>query len=76
MKLSIQYLQKIYNEKPELFEKKFATLAPSLISQIDSISTIASELNNYSKPSTSKKEKTDIIHCLTTAKTCLKTLTI
>ena len=49
MKLSIQYLQKIYNEKPELFEKKFATLAPSLISQIDSISTIASELNNYSK---------------------------
>ena len=68
MKLSIQYLQKIYNEKPELFEKKFATLAPSLISQIDSISTIASELNNYSKPSTSKKEKTDIIHCLTTAK--------
>lgn len=68
MKLSIQYLQKIYNEKPELFEKKFATLAPSLISQIDSISTIASELNNYSKPSIAKKEKTDIIHCLTTAK--------
>lgn len=68
MKLSIQYLQKIYNEKPELFPQKFASLSSSLISQIDSISSIASELNNYGKPSPAKKEKTDIVECITVAK--------
>ena len=69
MKLSIQYLQKIYNEKPQLFEQKFSSIAPSLINQIDAISNIASELNNYSKPSPNKKEKTDIKHCILSAKT-------
>lgn len=67
MKLSIQYLQKILHEKPELFYQKFQKLAPSLISQIDTISNIASELNNYSKPTPNKKEKTDIVLCVKNA---------
>lgn len=67
MKLSIQYLQKVLHEKPELFASKFQKLAPSLISQIDSISNIASELNNYSKPTPNKKEKTDIVVCIQNA---------
>lgn len=67
MKLSIQYLQKVLDEKPELFASKFQKLAPSLISQIDSISNIASELNNYSKPTPNKKEKTDIVVCIQNA---------
>ncbi|MBQ9255155.1 MAG: GHKL domain-containing protein [Bacteroidales bacterium] len=64
MKLSIQYLQKIYEEKPSLFEEKFKTISPSLISQIESISNIASELNTYSKPMDLKKEKTDLVKCI------------
>lgn len=67
MKLSIQYLQKVLHEKPGLFASKFQKLAPSLISQIDSISNIASELNNYSKPTPNKKEKTDIVLCIQNA---------
>lgn len=64
MKLSLQYLQKLYEEKPELFESKFKELAPSLISQIDSISTIASELNNYSKPMSQSGKETELISCI------------
>ena len=66
MKLSIQYLQKLYNEKPEMFGKKWQQTAPSLISQIESISTITQELNSYSKPSV-KKEKVDLDKCITAA---------
>ncbi|MDO5760387.1 MAG: ATP-binding protein, partial [Bacteroidota bacterium] len=67
MKLSIQYLQKVLHEKPDLFAQKFQKLAPSFISQIDTIGNIASELNNYSKPTPNKKEKTDISQCIQNA---------
>lgn len=66
MKLSIQYLQRIYNEKPADFDKKFNEIAPSLISQIESISTITQELNSYSKPSV-KKDKVDLNDCILAA---------
>lgn len=64
MKLSIQYLQKLHDKKPEMFDDKFNEIAPSLISQIEGISNIASELNNYSKPMTLQKEKTDLNKCI------------
>lgn len=66
MKLSIQYLQKIYNEKPEVFEQKFKEITPSLISQIESISNITQELNSYSRPSVTK-EKVDLNECILSA---------
>ena len=66
MKLSIQYLQKIYNEKPEAFEQKFKEITPSLISQIESISNITQELNSYSRPSVTK-EKVDLNECILSA---------
>ncbi len=66
MKLSIQYLLHLYDKKQSgdneaniLFETKWKDIAPSLISQIESISTITQELNSYSKPFT-KKEKVNL----------------
>ena len=64
MKLSIQHLQRLYNEKPDVFEKKFKEISPSLIAQIDSISNIANEFHSYSKPMTLTKEKTDLDKCI------------
>ncbi|MBP3254484.1 MAG: HAMP domain-containing histidine kinase [Bacteroidales bacterium] len=66
MKLSIQYLQKLYNEKPELFETKWKEISPSLIAQIDTVSNITQELNSYGRP-TVKKEKVDLNKCIASA---------
>ena len=66
MKLSIQYLQKLYIEKPDLFDKKWKEISPSLISQIETISTITGELNNYSRPS-ANREKVSLNQCIQAA---------
>jgi two-component system nitrogen regulation sensor histidine kinase NtrY len=67
MKLSIQYLQKLYEEDKTLFDKKFKEISPSLINQIDTISNIASELSDYSKSSKTTNEKVDLDECVKTA---------
>lgn len=66
MKLSIQYLQRLYNDKSDMFDEKWNEIVPSLISQIENISTITQELNSYSKPSV-EKEKVDLNKCIITA---------
>lgn len=66
MKLSVQLLQVLYDKNPAMFEKKWKEIAPSLISQIDTISDVTSELNNFSKPSV-KKEKVDLDECIKSA---------
>ncbi|MCH3924729.1 MAG: ATP-binding protein [Bacteroidales bacterium] len=64
MKLSIQYLQKLYDEDKTLFSEKFKEISPSLINQIDTISNIASELSDYSKNKNITNEKVDIDACI------------
>jgi len=66
MKLSLQYLCKLSQTNNSLFVSKFSEIAPSLISQIETISNIAQELNLYSKP-VHKKEIVDLNDCLLTA---------
>lgn len=66
MKLSLQYLIKLSQTNNALFAAKFSEIAPSLISQIDTISNIAQELNLYSKP-VHKKEIVDLNDCLLAA---------
>lgn len=66
MKLSLQYLIKLSQTNNALFVSKFSEVAPSLISQIETISNIAQELNLYSKP-VHKKEIVDLNDCLLTA---------
>ena len=63
MKLSIQYLQRLYAEKPDLFDIKWKEISPSLIAQIESISTITQELNSYSNPGLSK-QKVNLTECI------------
>ncbi len=63
MKLSIQYLQQLHEQKPDIFDAKWQQIAPTLIAQIDAVSTVASELNNYSRPSV-KKEKISLSDCI------------
>lgn len=66
MKLSLQYLEQLHKQKPDLFDTKWQQIAPTLIAQIDAVSTVASELNNYSRPSV-KKEKISLSNCIQTA---------
>ena len=73
MKLSIQYLQRLFDAKKQgnekaaaLFENKWQDITSSLISQIETLSTITQELNSYSKP-VAKKEKVNLDSCILSA---------
>ncbi|MCD4694822.1 MAG: hypothetical protein K8S16_01175 [Bacteroidales bacterium] len=60
MKLSVQYLQKAYDEKAPDWDKRLKRFTQTIVEQIDSLSIIASEFSDFAKMPKSKFDKTDI----------------
>jgi len=61
MKLSVQFLQRSWEDKDENFEKKLEKSTQTLIEQINSLSSIASEFSNFAKMPKPNKEIVNII---------------
>jgi nitrogen fixation/metabolism regulation signal transduction histidine kinase len=60
MKLSVQYLEKAWDEKSPDFEKRLARFTKTIIEQIDTLSTIASEFSDFAKMPSAKIESADL----------------
>ena len=65
MKLSIQQLQRAWNDKSENLEDYFHRVTKTLVEQIDTLSTIATEFSNFAKMPHAKNEKIDIVELIT-----------
>ncbi|MGD2034851.1 MAG: ATP-binding protein, partial [Bacteroidales bacterium] len=64
MKLSVQQLQKSWEERKENREEYLKNVTNTLIEQIDNLSTIATEFSNFAKMPDAKIEEVDIIEIL------------
>jgi signal transduction histidine kinase len=65
MKLSVQYLQKAWKDENPDFDKRLEKFSNSLISQINSLSSIATEFSNFAKMPRTREEQVDVIAKLT-----------
>ncbi|MCK5169490.1 MAG: GHKL domain-containing protein, partial [Bacteroidales bacterium] len=65
MKLSVQYLQKAWKDEIPDFDKRLEKFSNSLISQINNLSSIASEFSNFAKMPRARAEEVNIIAKLT-----------
>jgi len=65
MKLSVQYLQKAWKEENPDFNKRLEKFSNSLISQINNLSSIATEFSNFAKMPRAREEQVDVIAKLT-----------
>ena len=61
MKLSVQYLQKAWKDGIPDFDKRLEKFSNSLISQINNLSSIATEFSNFAKMPRARAEEVDII---------------
>ena len=61
MKLSVQHLQMTWKNNDADFENRLNNFSKTLIEQINSLSTIATEFSNFAKMPQIKKEKIDLI---------------
>ncbi|MCC7232510.1 MAG: HAMP domain-containing histidine kinase [Bacteroidia bacterium] len=60
MKLSVQHLQRVYDENPGEREEMIRRFSRTLIDQIDTLSGIASEFSNFAQMPPAKKENMDL----------------
>ncbi|MEZ5198250.1 MAG: HAMP domain-containing sensor histidine kinase [Bacteroidales bacterium] len=60
MKLSVQYLQKSWDEKTPDWDQQLKRFTQTIIEQIESLSIIASEFSDFAKMPKSKFERVDI----------------
>jgi len=67
MKLNIQYLQKVYKESKEEFNKKWNSLSSSLIDQIEALNEVASTFSDLASNNTFDREKIDIVQLIGSA---------
>ena len=61
MKLSVQYLQKAWKDEIPDFDKRLEKFSNSLISQINNLSSIATEFSNFAKMPGARAEEVDLI---------------
>ncbi len=61
MKLSIQHLQKAWDDKLEHWNEVFERTSKTLVEQIDNLSKISSEFSNFAQMPSANNEKVDII---------------
>jgi signal transduction histidine kinase len=61
MKLSVQYLQKAWKDDIPDFDKRLEKFSNSLISQINNLSSIATEFSNFAKMPRARAEQVDIV---------------
>jgi signal transduction histidine kinase len=64
MKLSVQYLQKAWDEKVPDWDKRLKRFTRTIVEQIESLSIIASEFSDFAKMPKSKFEKTEMIEVI------------
>jgi len=64
MKLSIQHLQRTWNNKDDDMDKKIARITETLVEQIETLSTIASEFSNFAKMPVTVNEKINLKNIL------------
>ncbi len=60
MKLSVQHLQRAWKEKSPNLDKIMNQVATTMIEQIDTLSTIATEFSNFAKMPRANNEKVDL----------------
>ena len=60
MKLSVQHLQRAWNEKSGNLDELFQRISKTMIEQIDALSNIASEFSNFAKMPRAKNETLDL----------------
>ncbi len=60
MKLSVQHLQRAWNERSGNLDELFKRISKTLIEQIDALSTIASEFSNFANMPRAKNEALDL----------------
>jgi two-component system, NtrC family, nitrogen regulation sensor histidine kinase NtrY len=60
MKLSVQYLQKAWDEKAPEWDQRLSRFTKTLVEQIESLSNIASEFSDFAKMPKSKFEKLEL----------------
>ncbi|MBZ0200595.1 MAG: HAMP domain-containing protein, partial [Ignavibacteriaceae bacterium] len=61
MKLAVQQLMAAYRDKSKNFDLMFEKLTATLLNQVDSLSTIASEFSRFAKMPSIKLEQVDIV---------------
>ncbi|MCF8229195.1 MAG: GHKL domain-containing protein [Bacteroidales bacterium] len=64
MKLSIQHLKRIIEQKDESWEKQFKKISNTIIEQIDTLSSIASEFSDFAKMPLGQMESVDLCEIL------------
>jgi nitrogen fixation/metabolism regulation signal transduction histidine kinase len=60
MKLSVQYLQKSWEEKSDDWEQRISRFTSTMIEQIDSLSFIASEFSDFARMPDSQNEQLEL----------------
>lgn len=61
MKLSVQYLEKAWNDKTEDWEERLKRFSRTIIDQIDTLSEIASEFSDFAKMPRRKVERVNLV---------------
>lgn len=64
MKLSVQFLQRAWNDKKEDFDERLKRFTDAIIEQIDTLSAIATEFSNFAKISAATPEKIELVSFL------------
>lgn len=64
MRLSVQHLQKSWNDKRENQEEYLKNITSTLIEQIDNLSSIATEFSNFAQMPATKIEEVDLIEVI------------
>jgi two-component system, NtrC family, nitrogen regulation sensor histidine kinase NtrY len=67
MKLSVQHLQRLKDDNSPDVDQKMKQLTQTLIEQIDSLSSIATEFSNFAKMPKANLEKVDLCHIISTS---------
>lgn len=61
MKLSVQYLEKAWDEKSEDWEERLKRFSRTIIDQIDTLSAIASEFSDFAKMPRKRVERVNLV---------------
>lgn len=64
MKLSVQQLQRTFNNNDEQWKKMFQNTSHNLIEQIDTLSNIATEFSNFAKLPDAHYERIDVVQII------------
>lgn len=64
MKLSVQYLQRAWQNNSPDWENRLDKFTQTMIEQIDSLSIIASEFSDFAKMPVARKEQTDLVEII------------